>query len=157
MEPVILLVEDDEHDVLFLKNAFDKTGITNPLHVAAHGQEALDYFRGRGKFSNRETYPLPCFVLLDLKLPYVTGLDVLRGIRTQDQSSTIVIVFTSSNSQDDIDNAFRSGANAYLVKPNDPMELLAIAKAIRDFWLCHNQFPCNGQMADNHDRDDDPG
>jgi two-component system response regulator len=148
MEQPILLVEDEENDVLFLRNAFRKVGITNPVQIAQNGREALDYLQGHGPFSDRTAFPFPCLVLLDLKLPYVMGLDVLRNIRTDSEFSGIVIVFSSSNSQEDIDDAFRYGANAYLVKPNDSAELVAIASAIRDFWLLQNQFPTPSEMPE---------
>src|ERR1041385_4370622 len=122
MNEPILLVEDEENDVLFLKSAFKKAGIANPIYVAADGQAALDYLHGIGQFSDREKFPLPGLVLLDLKLPYVMGLDVLRHIRVEIGLASIVIVLTSSNLPEDVEEAFRCGANAYLVEPNDSEE-----------------------------------
>lgn len=150
MDPTILLVEDEENDVLFFKSALKKAGITNPLQVARHGQEALSYFHGAGRFSDRQAYPLPSLVLLDLKLPYVMGLDVLKSIRTECESSIVVIVLSSSTDREDIDIAYRLGANAYLVKPNETEKLVGIARAIRDFWLLQNQFPTPCEMAHEH-------
>src|SRR5256885_17080895 len=79
----ILQVEDDPNDVFFLQHAMTKAGVANPVQVATDGQQAIDYLRGAGKFADREQFPLPCLVLLDLKLPHVMGLDVLRWIRQQ--------------------------------------------------------------------------
>src|SRR5437868_2103044 len=76
----ILQVEDDPNDVVFLKYALTKAGVANPLQVATDGQEAIDYLQGTGRFADREQFPLPCLILLDLKLPHVMGLDVLKWI-----------------------------------------------------------------------------
>src|SRR6185369_3717010 len=81
MDRAILLVEDEENDVLCFKSALRKAGVANPLQWSRDGREALNYFCGVGEFSNREIYPLPVLVLLDLKLPYVMGLDLLKSIR----------------------------------------------------------------------------
>ena len=140
MSRPILLVEDDENDVKFMKLAFKKAGVDHFVHVAAHGQEALDYFRGAGKFARREDFPLPCLVLLDLKLPYVMGLGVLKWIREQRElESTIVIILSASSDKRDVETAYQLGANAYLVKPAELEKLYLMAKAIKDFWLTHNQ------------------
>ena len=142
MTQTILLVEDEENDVFFLQQAMQRAGLRNTLQVARHGREALEYLQGAGKFSNRQDFPLPSLVLLDLKLPYVMGLDVLKWIREQPEvSMTIVIVFTSSQEESDIRNAYRCGANAYLVKPSDVGQLESVVQAIRDFWLAHNRPP----------------
>lgn len=150
MNRAILLVEDEESDVLFFKNALRKAGITNPVQSARDGREALNYFYGVGKFFDRETYPLPVLVLLDLKLPYVMGLDVLKSIRAECESSVVVIVLSSSTDQEDIDTAYRLGANAYLVKPNETEKLVDIVRAIRDFWLLQNHFPTLCETADRN-------
>lgn len=140
MSRPILLVEDDENDVTFMKMAFKKVGVTDPVEVAAHGQEALDYLQGTGKFAKREDFPLPCLVLLDLKLPYVMGLGVLKWIREQPElESTVVIVLSASSENRDIETAYQLGANAYLVKPADLDKLYLMVKAIKDFWLTHNR------------------
>jgi CheY-like chemotaxis protein len=137
----ILLVEDEEGDVFFMRQAMKKAGVLNPLQVASDGQEAIDYFKGTGKFANREEFPLPCLVLLDLKLPRVMGLDVLKWIRQQPAVATIVVILTSSQEEADIATAYRLGANGYLVKPSDVSQLNDMAKSISDFWLTQNIFP----------------
>src|SRR5579864_5000614 len=113
----ILLVEDDENDVFFFQRAMSKAGMTNPVQVAGDGQEAIDYLRGAGKFADRSKFPLPELILLDLKLPFVMGLDVLRWIREQSELVPIVIILSSSREEEDIAAAYKLGANAYLVKP----------------------------------------
>ena len=137
----ILLVEDEEDDVFFLQQAFRKAGILNPMHVASDGPQAIDYFKGAGKFANRTEFPPPGLVLLDLKLPYVMGLDVLKWVRQQPELPVVVIILSSSSELTDIKTAYRLGANAYLVKPPDVSKLVEVAKSIKDFWLTHNVLP----------------
>ena len=118
-----------------------KARIANPIHHASDGQQAIDYLQGTGKFADREQFPLPGLVLLDLKLPYVMGLEVLRWIRQQPRTPPIVIVLTASAENADIAEAYRLGANAFLVKPSEASKLEDIVKAIKDFWLTHNTLP----------------
>jgi CheY-like chemotaxis protein len=142
MSETILVVEDDENDLMFVKMALKKAGVTNPVQVAKDGQQVLDYFQGNGKFAVRAAFPLPYLVLLDLKLPYVMGLDVLAWIRGQPQfRSTIVIVLTSSHYAEDIGKAYQLGANAYLVKPAGLNALEAMMRTLKDFWLTQNTPP----------------
>jgi two-component system response regulator len=115
----IMLVEDNENDVLFMTMAMEQAGIRNPVQVVKDGREVLDYLSGKGKNADRDQYPLPYLLLLDLKLPYVMGLEVLKWIRERPQfDSTVVVVLTSSASPRDVDEAYRLHANAYLVKPS---------------------------------------
>jgi CheY-like chemotaxis protein len=143
----ILLVEDEDGDVCFMQLAMKKADVLNPLQVASNGQEAIDYFKGIGKFANREEFPLPCLVLLDLKLPRVMGLDVLKWIRQQPEVAVIVIILSSSKEEADITTAYRLGANGYLVKPSDVNQLTDMAKSIKDFWLTHNTPPPEAREA----------
>ena len=137
----ILQVEDDPNDVFFLKHAMKKAGVANPIQVAKDGQEAIDYLHGAGKFADRGKFPFPCLVLLDLKLPYVMGLDVLKWIREQPGMALVVLLLTASGEEADIAAAYRLGANGFLVKPSEASKLQDIAKAIKDFWLTHNTLP----------------
>src|SRR5579859_5262713 len=137
----ILLVEDEEGDVFFMQMAMKNAGVSNPLQVASDGQQAIDYFQGTGKFANREEFPLPCLVLLDLKLPRVMGLDVLKWIRQHQKLAVIVIVLSSSKEEADIAAAYRLGANGYLVKPSEVKQLSDVVKSIKDCWLAHNTPP----------------
>src|SRR5580692_2797809 len=146
----ILLVEDEEGDVFFMRQALQKAGVINPLQVASDGQEAIDYFKGTGRFANREEFPLPCLVLLDLKLPRVMGLDVLKWIREQPEVATIVVILTSSQEEADIATAYRLGANGYLVKPSDVGQLTDMVKSIKDFWLMQNTPPPADQSPRDH-------
>jgi len=138
----ILLVEDEPDDVFFVQHAMEQAGVLHPIQVSSDGQQAIDYLSGAGKYANRQEFPLPCLVLLDLKLPLVMGLDVLKWIRQQPGLSAIVIVLTSSRQNEDITTAYRLGANAYLVKSPDLNKLQEMANAIKRFWLVHNTpFP----------------
>jgi CheY-like chemotaxis protein len=138
----ILLVEDDPNDVFFLRYAFEQVGVKNPLLVVEHGQDAMDYLAGKGKYVDRSQYPLPCIILLDLKMPGVSGLEVLRWIKGQTHlACVIVIVLSSSNNESDIDEAYRLGARSYLVKPLSVEERTALAQAIKAYWLDLNMLP----------------
>jgi CheY-like chemotaxis protein len=140
----ILQVEDDPNDVFLLQRAMKKMGVTNPLQVASDGQEAIDYLQGAGKFADRRKFPLPCLVLLDLKLPYVMGLEVLRWIRQQPGAALPVVMLSASGEEADIAAAYQLGANAFLTKPSEASKLEEIVKAIKDFWLTYN-IPAPGR------------
>src|SRR5205814_6227935 len=137
----ILQVEDDPNDVFFLQHAMKKAGVANPVQVASDGQQAIDYLKGAGRFADREKFPVPCLVLLDLKLPYVMGLDVLRWIRKQPGTAVPVVMLSASAEDADIATAYRLGANAFLTKPSEASKLVEMAKAIKDFWLTYNTPP----------------
>jgi two-component system response regulator len=155
----ILQVEDDPNDVFLLQHAMKKAQMTNPMQVASDGQEAIDYLSGAGKFADREQFPLPGLVLLDLKLPYVMGLEVLRWIREQPNTAPVVIILTASAEDEDIASAYRLGANAFLTKPSEATKLQDIVRAIKDFWLTHNTLPQQSceQRAPAHWSRSDPG
>jgi DNA-binding response OmpR family regulator len=155
----ILQVEDDPNDVFLLQYAMKRVQMKNPMQVASDGQEAIDYLSGTGKFADREQYPLPALVLLDLKLPYVMGLDVLKWIHEQPNTAPVVIILTSSGEDDDVASAYCLGANAFVTKPSAANELQDIVKAIKDFWLTHNTLPGQSfeHRAPAHWSRSDPG
>ena len=137
----ILLVEDNEDDVFLMRRALRGAHVANPLYVVEDGQEAEDYLSGAGKYADREAYPVPAIVFLDLKLPYISGHDVLAWIRRQkDLEGLVVIVLTSSNEASDLSRCYALGANSYLVKPPTPEQLEDLAKAFRWYWLEYNHF-----------------
>lgn len=138
MNKPILLVEDDENDVFLLTKALKRLGVGNPLRVASDGQQAIEYVEGLGKFSDRQEFPVPYLVLLDLKLPRVKGLDVLKRIREVDGSRSVVVILSSSRNATDVSGAYILGANAYLAKPADFESLVKMVGSIADFWLTHN-------------------
>jgi CheY-like chemotaxis protein len=139
---VILLVEDDSSEVALIKDAIADGRILNHLFIVSSGDEALDYFEGKGKFEDRVKYPLPCLVLLDLKIPGIGGLELLRWIR---ESSTLaripVIILTHSNNEADIAQAYDLGANSYLVKPFDHKAFRQMVKSINAYWLVMAERP----------------
>lgn len=137
----ILQVEDDPNDVFLLQHAMTKAGVANPIQVATDGQQAIDYLKGEGRFADRKKYPLPCLVLLDLKLPHVMGLNVLKWIRQQPGPALVVVMLSASGENADIAAAYRLGANAFLTKPSNASKLVEMVKAIKDFWLTHNMLP----------------
>jgi CheY-like chemotaxis protein len=137
----ILLVEDNEDDVFLMKRALKGAGIINRLSVAEDGQQAIDYLAGVGGYNDRAQHPLPAIVFLDLKLPLKRGLDVLGWIREQKEfESLVVVVLTSSNEPSDLKEAYRLGANSYVVKPPTASQLLDLAKAFKWYWLEFNQY-----------------
>jgi CheY-like chemotaxis protein len=134
----ILLAEDDESDVLLLQRAFKDAGISHGMHVANDGQEAIDFLTARGA-SDRDR--LPALVLLDLKMPRRTGMDVLQWIRGQPGVRCLpVVVFSSSAHREDIERAHTLGASAFIVKPSSMVERAEIARFLSD-WLRFNQSP----------------
>ena len=137
----ILQVEDDPNDVFLLQHAMKKAGVANPIQIASDGQQAIDYLQGAGKFADRGKFPFPCLILLDLKLPYVMGLDVLKWIRKRPGPAVAVVMLTASGEDADIATAYRLGANAFLTKPTEASKLELMVKAIKDFWLTHNLMP----------------
>ena len=137
----ILQVEDDPNDVFFLQKAMTKLGVINPIQVVSDGQEAIDYLKGSGKFFDRSLFPFPCLVLLDLKLPFVMGLEVLKWIRAQPWPALPVLMLSASAEDADIAASYRLGANAFLRKPSEARQLEEMVKATRDFWLTHNALP----------------
>jgi CheY-like chemotaxis protein len=139
---VILLAEDEEDYVLLIRRAFSQANIPNPMHVVWNGQEAISYLKGEGKYSNREEYPLPDLFLLDLKMPRVNGFEVLQWLRQQPGLATLrVLVLTSSDQIRDVNEAYRLGANSFLVKPIDFEDFTQLSRLIQDFWLKASKTP----------------
>lgn len=139
---VILLAEDEEDYVLLIRHAFSQAKILNPLHVVWNGQEAIAYLKGEGKYSNREEYPLPDLLLLDLKMPRVNGFEVLKWIRGQPGLAALrVLVLTSSDQISDVNEAYRLGANSFLVKPLDFEDFTSLSRLINEFWLRVSKAP----------------
>ena len=141
MNQALLLVEDSEHDVFLMKRALKQAEIHNPVYVVGDGEQAIDYLSGNGEFADREAYPFPALVFLDLKLPLKSGHDVLEWIRqAAGMSELVVVVLTSSDEPSDINRAYKLGANSYLVKPPSLIQLRDLAKSFKWYWLQYNQF-----------------
>ena len=138
----VLLVEDDENDILFVQRAFKQAGILNPIVVARNGDDAVDYLGGTGAFADRDRHPLPVFVLLDLKLPRRTGLEVLQWVKERAGVKRIpIVVLTSSKHDSDVNRAYELGANSYLVKPVSFQGLIELVKTLQLYWLVLNERP----------------
>ena len=142
-ESTILLVEDDPDDVLLIQRAVRKAKIANPLQVVGNGDDAVAYLAGEGPYSDRERYPLPVLMLLDLKLPRRSGLEVLAWLRRQpgDLRRLRVVILTSSRETSDVNTAHELGANSYLVKPPTLDELIELIRALDLYWLILSEAP----------------
>ncbi|OLC08799.1 MAG: two-component system response regulator [Gemmatimonadetes bacterium 13_1_40CM_70_11] len=138
----ILLVEDNPDDVLLIRRAFQKAGIGNPVVAVEHGDEAVAYLDGTGAYADRQRYPIPALVLLDLKLPRRSGLEVLGWVRQHEGLKRLpIVVLTSSRDEGDINKAYDLGANSYLVKPVAFDELLRLVRSVEGYWLMLNERP----------------
>lgn len=143
----ILVAEDDENDIFLMRRAFERVGIPNPLQIVRNGQEAIDYLAGTGVYAQREKYPLPGLVLLDLKMPWMDGFDVLTWLRARTQFNLLpVVVLTSSKLQADIDKSRQLGVYDYRVKPHGFEDLVRLLDDVRKCWLDEriNRFPAGG-------------
>ena len=133
----ILYAEDEEYDVLFMKRAFQLAGVTNQLVTVSDGQLAIDYLSA---LQGGDPALMPCLILLDLNLPFKSGLDVLKWIRSRPAFCTLPVLVMSSSEQDsDIRRAYIHGVNGYLVKPSNPRDLQSMVKALKDYWLMYNR------------------
>jgi CheY-like chemotaxis protein len=138
----VLLVDDNPDDVLLMKRAFKATSIGAPLAVLSGGQAAIDYLSGQGQYADRSAHPLPVLMLLDLKMPRLSGFDVLRWLRTQPTLKRLpVVVLTSSSQTEDVNRAYDLGVNSYIVKPSGLKEIAEVAAQIESYWLNLNQRP----------------
>ena len=138
----ILLVEDDENDVLLIQRAFRRAGLGTALKVVRDGEQAIDYLSGHGAYGNRERFPLPFLLLLDLKMPGVDGFEVLQWVRAEPElKRLLVVVLTSSNLQADVDRAYELGANSYLVKPVEFDEMVNMVQRFEVYWSEINRTP----------------
>ena len=137
---IILLVEDNPDDEALTLRALKKNNILNEVMVARDGQQALDYFFGEGA----SAHSAPAVVLLDLKLPKIDGLEVLRRIRADERTSTQpVVILTSSNEEQDLINGYRLGANSYIRKPVDFGQFMEAVRSLGLYWLVLNETPPN--------------
>jgi CheY-like chemotaxis protein len=141
-ERCVLLAEDDANDVLLLQVAFQEAQIHNPLYVVKDGQEAIEYLSGAGRFSDRKQFPFPDLLILDLKMPRKTGLEVLQWLATEDAMRCLPTIMSSSSTHPgDIEKAYRFGVNAFVVKSPGTVQRTEFAKIIKNFWLKMNESP----------------
>jgi two-component system response regulator len=142
MEKVILLVEDNPDDIELTLRALRKSNIANKVVVARDGVEALDYLFGTGAYAGRDTDDQPQVVLLDLKLPRVDGLEVLKRIRADARTELVpVVILTSSREEQDLIQGYRSGANSYIRKPVDFDQFTEATRQLGLYWLVLNEPP----------------
>lgn len=138
----VLVVEDNPDDVFFIERAFAESGTAAAIKVVEDGEQAIAYLSGRGAFANREEFPIPSLVLLDLKLPRVPGLNVLSWVRKQPTlGRMLVVILTSSREAVDINRAYELGANSYLVKPVSSEDLAELIRSVGRYWLGLNEGP----------------
>ena len=145
---VILLVEDNPDDVDFILRALKKHNVLNEVVVASDGVEALDYLFGKGKYAASGVRILPEIILLDLMLPKMNGLEVLQRLRADNRTKLLpVVIFTSSNEEQDIFNSYTLGANSYVQKPVDFTQFSEAIGQIGFYWLFLNKTPKKGGSA----------
>jgi CheY-like chemotaxis protein len=146
-DPTILIVEDNSTDVMLIRRGFEKAKLANPIQVMDDGDAAVDYLAGEGVYADRRQFPIPILILLDLKLPKRSGLEVLEWVRAQEALKRIPVVMLTSSQQDrDVNAAYDKGVNSYLVKPVEFDGLLQMLKTVNLYWLLLNERPrLNGQ------------
>ena len=138
----ILLIEDDPSDVALIQRAFQKVGVQNPIAIVSHGDTALAYLEGINEYADRVKFPLPILTILDLKLPGMSGLQLLKWIRTKKELRLIpVVVLTGSSDNSQIQAAYEAGANSYLLKPTNRDEIVRIVELLEQYWVEHNVAP----------------
>lgn len=132
----VLLVEDDPNDVILVQRTFTRFALARPIQVVANGELAISYLEGRGSFGNRDEHPLPTLMFLDLKLPDISGFEVLTWARQQPQlAQTQIVVLTGSKKSLDVYRAYELGANSYLVKPVQAQDIAGLAQSLKLPWL----------------------
>lgn len=141
-QEVILLVEDNPDDEALTMRAFRKHNVANPVVVARDGQEAIDYMFGAGAHQGRDPRDIPAVVLLDLRLPKVDGIEVLRRIRSDERTRrTPVVVLTSSDEERDLVAAYNEGVNSYVRKPVGFEEFIEAVQQLHLYWMILNEPP----------------
>jgi CheY-like chemotaxis protein len=147
----ILVADDSEGDIIILRKAFEKAYVPNPLFGVKSGAEAISYLKGEGRYSNRNEFPLPDLMLLDLKMPGEDGFDVLTWIRQQPGLKSMrVVVLSASDHIRDVNKAYQLGANSFLVKPSDFENFVELARSISTNWLRHGRAPETSRDTQAH-------
>jgi len=141
-DKIILLVEDSPDDVDLAIRALKKNNILNEVVVAQDGAEALDYLFGTGKYEGRDMGIMPEVILLDLKLPKIDGLEVLKHLRADERTRLLpVVILTSSREEQDVINGYKFGANSYIQKPVDYDQFTEAVRQLGMYWLVLNELP----------------
>src|SRR2546421_11572752 len=140
-QPTILLVDDSENDLILMRRAFKKAECNNPLQEVRSGEQAIAYLKGEGPYSDRNKFPLPAVMLLDLNMPKGSGFDVLAWVRAQPMLKRLaIVILTASGRSEDVDRAFDLGATSFLVKPIELEALTSMLRRLCD-WAEINRFP----------------
>ena len=135
-QPIILVVEDSEEDFYTTKRALKKSGLANKINHCKDGQEAIDYLLHKNKYASKEVYPNPNLILLDLNLPKANGKQVLEVIKSNAQLKTIpVVILTTSDDENDIQQCYLNGANSYIQKPVDLDKFMTSIQKLKDYWF----------------------
>ena len=138
--PVVLIAEDDDGHILLLRRAFEQFGYAGAIQYVRDGEDAVAYLAGEGKFHRRSEFPLPDFLLLDLKMPRMNGLEVLAWVRAQPTLAQLrTVVLTTSDDLRDIRKAYELGAASFLTKPVDFSEFKNTIEALFNYWLTRNK------------------
>ncbi len=131
----ILLVEDNPDDAFFVQQAFHSAQIEHPLFTVSDGQEGIDYIAGKGAYADRTIYPLPRLVIADLKMPGLGGIELIQWMRQDTHAKLIpIVILSSSGLSADVNATYAFGANAYMVKPANPVALKRLLRTIAEFW-----------------------
>jgi CheY-like chemotaxis protein len=157
---ILLVVDDDENDVRLLRRAFSKVGIDVAMEVVHDGEEAIQYLHGDDRFQDRQMFPIPRLLLLDLKMPRANGFEVLEWVRKQaGLRRMLVVVMTNSDEPEDVDRAYDLGANSFLKKPDSFLNLIKVTQKLHEYWmetnLCPNCTPArrDAQRKGTHESD----
>ena len=141
-QPVVLIAEDSDNDVVMLRRAFRQASITAPIQYVSDGEQAIAYLHGDGKFARRDEFPLPDLLLLDLKMPRKNGFDVLEWLRDQPSLRHLrVVVLTTSEELRDVNRAYALGAASFLTKPVNFVEFKDTIQAMYNYWVALNRKP----------------
>jgi CheY-like chemotaxis protein len=138
----ILVADDDAQDTMLVRMAVERSGLGLRLQSVTDGEEAINYLMGRSQYADRQAHPFPSMLLLDLKMPRLSGFDVLDFVRKQPELKQLpIIIFSSSDDPKDIGRAYDFGANSYLCKPHSNDDLSALLSALENYWCKFNRFP----------------
>lgn len=148
-QATILVIEDNPDDATLLRRAFTKSKVLNPVHFLRTAEEGVAYLTGAGKYENRSEFPLPSLILLDLKLPGMSGHGFLAWLRAKEGLRSIrVVVLSSSDEMRDVNLAYQLGANSFLIKPADFDRFVEISQALNGYWLWLDKSPDGIQSTD---------
>ena len=144
------MADDSEDDLFFVKRALESSGVGEFFRGVEDGQQAVEYLQGKGKFADREKYPFPNVLLIDIKMPRMNGFDVLKWLEAHPQCKVIpTIIFSSSKQDQDVHQAYVLGVNAYIEKPSSASELVEVIQLMYKFWAhCETPLPPPGEKPD---------